>query len=313
MQWILFAAVLAFALKPLQVQFFQRKLRFNKTFSVYLLLSCITIVFIPFFLSLISFFSKAKSYLGVVVKKDEFNSVDSSLDFLFNKLTFMSSFISKAQAKDLFNEAMSKIGEPALGITSKLVSSLPSIALGLFFFAACMFYFISDSKNIYKFTTKLDLIDNNFLNSLVKIIQEACQASLFAGLVTGLVQALILAVVAYFLGLKIFFVLFFITFFISQVPLIGIAPVSFSLILYFYLQANIYITAMMISAVVLASISDNIVRAWMLNRHQSLHPLAGLISAIGGILVLGPVGVFIGPVSALIFIKLLSEKHELLS
>ena len=43
------------------------------------------------------------------------------------------------------------------------------------------------------------------------------------------------------------------------------------------------------------SMADNIIKPWILHGQSNLHPLLALLSVIGGVAVLGPIGILIGP------------------
>jgi predicted PurR-regulated permease PerM len=305
--WLCMAAVVAFALKPLQRKWLQKKLKLSKTLSVYLLLSLIVLASAPFILSFLSFMNESSTLIEHIKDQNKFKSLNSFISFLYENFDFLTSFLSQEQAKDLARQALGGLAKPGLNFAKNFFSSLPSFFIGLFFFAAGLFYFMADSDEIKSFFKKVEIIPKTELNTWIDIIQKASQSTLYAAFLTGVVQSTLISLTALICGSNYFFTTFFITFFLSQVPLIGTAPVSVGLIIYFYSSGSNTSALIIFIAGLLAGFSDNVVRAWVMSHYDSLHPLAGLVTAIGGLLILGPVGVFLGPVLAMVFVKALNS------
>jgi len=301
------AALVAFALKPLQKKWLQRKLNLSKTLSVYLILLLIILASAPFILSFLSFANESTVLIEQLKDQNQFKSFNSFIAFLYENFDFLNSFINQEQAQIYTRQAVSNLVKPSLGFVKTFFSSLPKFFLGLFFFAAGLFYFMADSTSIRNFTKKLETFSKGEIEAWIQIIQESCQSTLYAAFLTGLVQASLISITAFLCGSNYFFTTFFITFFLSQVPLIGTAPVSIGLVIFFYTSGHNTAAITVFVVGLLAGVVDNIVRAWAMSRYDSLHPLAGLVTAIGGLLILGPVGVFIGPVLAMVFQKALDQ------
>jgi hypothetical protein len=43
--------------------------------------------------------------------------------------------------------------------------------------------------------------------------------------------------------------------------------------------------------------ADNIIKAWVLHGQSKLHPLLALLSVLGGVQALGPIGILVGPMA----------------
>lgn len=138
----------------------------------------------------------------------------------------------------------------------------------------------------------------------------AVKSTVFAAFITGTVQSFILSSTALGLGVSFFFTTLFVAMFLAQIPIVGTLPVAVGYIAYFYFQEDIMAMIIMIIASVVAGLSDNVIRPWVLSRYDSLHPFAGLISSIGALFIFGPIGVLLGPVIALLFVKLLKQQYR---
>ncbi len=307
--WISFAAVLAFTIKPIQNKILIKKFHINKTLSVYIILSSLILVLSPFILSFLSFFSEGKEISKDISKSQIVRTLDVFVDKVYVTIPVADKLSSKSNSKKYLKRAIQRSVRPVLNFVSSFFMGLPMFFLGLFFFSASLFYFISDSNLFYNFVKSLDFISKDELSELVRITQKACQSTLYAALFTGFAQAAILSVTSLFLGLHFFFTIFFLTFFVAQIPLVGTFPISLGLFIHSYYHNNTVGMFIAVTAGVVAGLSDNVIRAWFLNRYDSLHPLAGLISTIGSLIIMGPIGVIIGPVITLVFIGLL-EKYK---
>lgn len=308
LSWILLAATIAMALKPLQNDFFVKRLNFSKALSFYGLLSIILIFLIPFIISFVSLFTNVKDQLSNIETSKSITSVETILKKAYGNFGALSKIVPEEEALEYTRKGAEKVVGQLISTVSQGVKHLPHFLLSLFMFCASLFYFIVDARDIKRFICRLNFIEEDSLNRLIEIVKTSCQSTVFAALLTGATQATIVALPAKFLGFHYFMSTFFITFFLSQIPLIGTAPAWIFIMGYFYVNEDI--SAVVIMAVVggLAGISDNIVRVWFLNQYESLHPLAGFFAALGGLVVIGPVGVILGPVVTMIFYKLLKEE-----
>lgn len=301
--WILFAGVIAIAIKPLQRDLFVKRLNFSKGLSVYGLLSIILIVLIPFVFSFISLFSNIKDQLSNIKASSTVASVEVVVKRVYARVTPLKKIVPEAQAVEYTKKGIEKTVAHTIGLVSQGVKNIPGALISLFFFTASLFYFIVDAKKIKNLLCQLSFIDRGELNKLIDVVKTSSQSTLFAAALTGLAQATLVALPAKILGFHYFISTFFITFFLSQIPLVGIVPAWIFICGYFYINENIPAMIIMMVASGLAGISDNIVRIWFLSQYDSLHPLAGFFAALGGLVILGPLGVILGPVVTMIFFK----------
>ena len=82
-----------------------------------------------------------------------------------------------------------------------------------------------------------------------------------------------------------------------MVPFVGAAAVWVLVCLYLYFYVG-YTTAAIVLAIyclTVVSMIDNVIKPLVLHGQANLHPLLALLSVIGGIQVLGPIGILVGP------------------
>ena len=309
--WILLGAILSFAAKPIQDKILIKKFKINPKVSVYIVLSSVLLILIPFLLSLMTFFYEGRKIYEKTSASESMFFIEKSVSKVYDTVPILNSLAPEKDVISKSTKGLKKLVEPMLKVVSDFFLSLPMLFLGLFVFSMCLFYFVADSDSFYSFITKLEVIEKHELDRLIHIIQMSCQSTIFAAFITGAVQSAIISVVALFLGFNFFFTIFFITLFFAQIPIIGTLPVLIGLLGYFYGVGDIFATVVMLVAGVVAGLSDNVIRPWVLSKYDSLHPFAGLMASIGALVIFGPIGVLLGPVITLLFVKVLKEKYKI--
>jgi predicted PurR-regulated permease PerM len=89
--------------------------------------------------------------------------------------------------------------------------------------------------------------------------------------------------------------------FLSLVPLVGTMPVTIGATIYLLAENRIGAAIGMAVAALIIGTSDNFVRPFVQSRGGTMHPLMAMLGIFGGLAVMGPAGIFIGPiVSALV-------------
>jgi hypothetical protein len=100
--------------------------------------------------------------------------------------------------------------------------------------------------------------------------------------------------------------LMLLTMVLSLVPFTGAASVwvPTSLYLYFYEGNLTAAIGLALYGACIVSTSDNFIKPLVLSGQSNLHPLLALLSVIGGLQALGPIGIIVGPM-AVVFLQTL--------
>jgi len=123
------------------------------------------------------------------------------------------------------------------------------------------------------------------------------RAIVLATILSALVQGLIAGIGYYFCGMPSLVLLILLTTVFALVPLFGPATVWVPVCLYLAVYEQRITEASLLAAwgVLVVGTSDNIVKALVLHGQSQLHPLLALMSVIGGVQALGPIGIVVGP------------------
>jgi predicted PurR-regulated permease PerM len=60
----------------------------------------------------------------------------------------------------------------------------------------------------------------------------------------------------------------------------------------------------------IVSTADNFIKPWVLQGRSKLHPLLALLSVLGGVQTLGPIGILVGPMIVVFLQTLLNILHR---
>ena len=65
--------------------------------------------------------------------------------------------------------------------------------------------------------------------------------------------------------------------------------------LHFYHGSTVTAVLLAIYCGAIVSMADNVIKPMVLHGRSNLHPLLALLSVLGGVQALGPIGIFVGP------------------
>jgi predicted PurR-regulated permease PerM len=92
------------------------------------------------------------------------------------------------------------------------------------------------------------------------------------------------------------------------IPFVGPSVIWVPVCIYLAVYEERYVAAGLLALwgmIAVASV-DNVVKAYVLHGQSQLHPLLALLSVLGGVQALGPIGLIVGPISVVLLQTLLS-------
>lgn len=200
-------------------------------------------------------------------------------------------------AKDVRNylkETIETMAAPlALGGVRMLVSTL----FGLAIMVLTLYYFFADGPNMIAGLMKLSPLDDTYEQELLDKFADVSRSVVVAVLLSAIAQGILAGIGYFFAGVQNVFLCTVATCFMAMVPFVGatIVWVPICLILYFYVGYTTAAIVLAIYCLTVVSMVDNIIKPLVLHGQANLHPLLALLSVIGGIQVLGPIGILVGP------------------
>jgi len=193
-----------------------------------------------------------------------------------------------------FDENLEKIAAPlALGGVRALVSTL----VGLAIMVLAMYYFLADGPSMIAGLMRLSPLDDTYEQELLDKFSDISRVVVVATLASAVVQGLLAGVGYLFAGVDRVFFLTALTMFLAMVPFVGAAAVWVPVCawFYFYLGNTTAAIVLAIYCATVVSMIDNLIKPLVLHGQANLHPLLALLSVIGGVQALGPIGILVGP------------------
>jgi len=189
------------------------------------------------------------------------------------------------------------------------VQSAIGILIGLAIMIISLYYFLADGPGMIRTVMYLSPLDARYEKELLERFGEVSRAVVVATLLSAVVQGA-LAGIGYFFALPEtapIFLLTALTMVTAMVPFVGAAAVWILVCGWVYLYGERVVEGVVTqgdptTAIILAiyctivvSGIDNVIKPFILHGQSRLHPLLALLSILGGVQVLGPVGILVGP------------------
>lgn len=299
---IVFAGTVSLALFPLLLKFESFGLERRRAAGLLTILFTI-VISIPLFF----FIVRGTNLITNHLEKIEFNEKlkDTGVqgfvsDLRHDVVLTVHKYTSKFEVTDFLTP--NKIDKYLNSVSSFLLTffqgfaiSLPVIFLFLLVMVLCVFSFLKHSHNIRQFFQNIFGFNDNLMDELVAIFISDSRQVYISNLATGGIQSLIVAITATIFNIGSFFLIFFITFILSFIPVIGAAPVAFICAFLAFIQDQNTAAIVLFVVGCFTGVVDNILRPWLTSfGESSIPPMVSFICVLGGALILGFPGLFIG-------------------
>ena len=201
---------------------------------------------------------------------------------------------------DGVNAEVRQLAEEWIGpIAARTPVVIVKLIIGLIVMTVALFYFLADGGRILAAAMRLIPLDARYQWQLLEEFEEVSRAVVSSTLLAAIVQAVLAGFGFYVAGLKGVFLLTLLTFFGALVPFVGAAAVwgTASLYLLFFVKDTWAAAGLALWGLCVVSTVDNIIKPIVLHGQSKLHPLLALLSVLGGVGALGPIGIFVGPIA----------------
>ncbi|MCE9632402.1 MAG: AI-2E family transporter [Planctomycetia bacterium] len=184
-------------------------------------------------------------------------------------------------------------------IAARAPAVVAKILIGVIVTIVSLFYFFADGGRMLEGVTRLIPLDRRYQWQLLQEFEEISRAVVSSILLAAGVQAILAGLGFYVAGLGKVFLLTLLTFFGALIPVAGAALVwgSASLYLLFFEKDTWTAAGLALWGAGVVSTVDNIIKPLVLHGQSKLHPLLALLSVLGGVGALGPIGIFVGPIA----------------
>jgi len=213
-----------------------------------------------------------------------------------------------AGVKELVNPTDEQI-EKLVSVSSSFGSKLYSygsdtlllagkLLIGTIIMIAALFFLFAEGSRMLDAAIRLSPLEERYVRELVGEFDRVCRAVVAATLLSAVAQGVLAGLGFYFFGLQqSVALLMLLTMVLAMVPFTGAAAVWVPVCLYLYLYLGHTGSAigLAIYGTLVISGADNLIKPLVLHGQSNLHPLLALLSVIGGLQQLGPIGILVGP------------------
>ncbi|MBC7428956.1 MAG: AI-2E family transporter [Bacteriovorax sp.] len=207
--------------------------------------------------------------------------------------------IDPVVVREKFDNFSNQAGAWILKVFSDFVTQIPDLALAALVIVLAFYFFLSKEHHIRSLFNHYFYFSQSNAEKFVSVMKSSCREVFFSNVLTGVLQSLIVSLGALACGLGDLYIIFFFTFIISFIPIIGAAPMAFVLALYAFFDSKIGPGITMAVIGFISGVADNIVRPYLVSLGEVEVPaLIGFLAVIGGVIVLGLPGLFVGPLLA---------------
>lgn len=185
------------------------------------------------------------------------------------------------------------------------------------------YFFLADGPKMVQTVMRLSPLDDQHEQQLVAEFDRISRAVVLATLLSAVAQGLLAGVAFWLISLNVeefsfVFSLTLLTTVLALIPFVGAAAVwvPVSLWLFFHEPAGggephrIAAILLTIYGAGVISMADNVIKPLVLHGQSHLHPLLALLSVLGGVHALGPIGILVGPMVVVFLQTLLNILHS---
>lgn len=189
------------------------------------------------------------------------------------------------------------------------------LVVGIVIMAIAMFFFLCDGPGMIDTLMRLSPLDDRYERELLADFTKVSRAVVLATLLSATAQGILAGIGYYLLGLPGAVLLTLLTGLLAMVPFVGSAAVWIPVVLWLYFidqRVGAAVFLALHGALIVSNI-DNLIKPLVLHGKSQLHPLLALLSVLGGVNALGPIGILVGPMTVAFLQTLLNILHRELS
>jgi predicted PurR-regulated permease PerM len=209
--------------------------------------------------------------------------------------------IDPVVVREKFDSFVATAGTYALNFFSNLITQIPDLVMLSLITIFSFYFFLASEEKIRSLFDRYFYFSKENGDRFIHLLKSSCKEVFFSNVLTGIIQASIVAGGAFFCGVGDAFIIFICTFFLSFIPLFGAGPFAFAIAITAFLEHKTGAGIAMIIVSIISGVADNVVRPYLTSLGEvEVHAFITFLAIIGGVLVMGLPGLFVGPLLALL-------------
>lgn len=245
-------------------------------------------------------FNQSQDVYEEVVNGENVGSFIDSIDNTINKILPTDiTFDLKEKAADLVLYISNNI--------AKIFSTTLSAFFSLILIFLSIFYFLKDGAKWRQALIELSPLSDKDDRKIIMRLERAVNGVLKGYLLIAIIQGVLMGVGFWIFGIPNGALWGVVAAIASLVPMIGTAFISVPAIIFLFATGqDVMALGFLIWSLVIVGTVDNFLNPLIVGSKINIPPLFILFSVLGGIVVLGPIGVLIGPLAVSLLYTLLS-------
>lgn len=235
-----------------------------------------------------------------------------SVPWIGNSLHWVGRFVpvDKEWLEAQLLEVAQTLIERATALITGVLSGMPGLLLSFTVVLLAGFFFLLDGERFLRFLALLSPMKPARSLELYSTFENSCRGVVLGLLASALVQSVLMMFFFVITGIPNAFLFGSVTFVTAMVPVVGSIPVAIGGIVYLFMVGSPGKAIVMIVGAILIGLSDNVVRPIIMKGQSQMHPLLALVSVFGALQLVGPTGIFLGPIIAAVFVSFLKITSE---
>ncbi|HYF10418.1 MAG TPA: AI-2E family transporter [Candidatus Paceibacterota bacterium] len=198
-----------------------------------------------------------------------------------------------------------------IGHAGSAFSSVASLLLSLFIFLLSLYYLLRDGRKLKTILVNLSPLNDKDDEQVFDRLGLAVNSVVKGSLAIALIQGALSAIGFTLFGVPSAILWGTLTALAALVPGIGTAVIFIPVIIYlFFASGPLPAIGLLLWGSLAVGLIDNLLGPKLIGRGMQLHPLLVLLSVLGGLVLFGPIGIFLGPLSVSFLFALLSIYAE---
>ncbi|MFO1062360.1 MAG: AI-2E family transporter [Pirellulales bacterium] len=213
------------------------------------------------------------------------------------------------------NQAIEFVRPRLLSLTTATFGFLIELVISTAILIICVYFFLYEGPEMFQSVMALSPLDDRYEQELLLEFDRVTRAVVLATVLSALTQGAAAGIGYYVVGLPNLILLIMLTTVFAMVPFVGPAIVWVPCCIYLAFIEERLGAAIGLAAwgVLVVGTVDNFVKAGVLHGQSQLHPLLALLSVLGGVQAMGPIGIVVGPMAVVLLQTSLSILQRELS
>lgn len=181
--------------------------------------------------------------------------------------------------------------------TSSFLSAGFHALIGFLLLAFVLYYLLKDGRQFVRWLKGVTPLASDVQDELFASAHDMTWAVLKGHVLVAIVQGTVAGVSLFITGVPQALLLTVAMMFLAIVPIIGVAPVLGGAVVYLLVNGQTLSAAFVVVwGLTSVAISDDYLRALFIERGSEMHSAVVLVGIVGGTYLLGPMGLFVGPI-----------------